>query len=76
MVDRSGHVAVEEQPVLTGSMVTLRPRRADDVDDFAAACQDPDLQRWTSVPAPYRRADAVGYVQKVAPSAWVAGCSR
>ncbi|MGW5696666.1 helix-turn-helix domain-containing protein, partial [Streptomyces asiaticus] len=29
-----------------------------DTDAVFAACQDPDIQRWTSVPSPYERAHA------------------
>lgn len=28
---------------------------ADDVDDITAACQDPEITRWTSIPSPYPR---------------------
>lgn len=63
----------DEQPVLKGARVTLRPFRLQDVDDVFTACQDLDIQRWTSIPAPYRREDAVSYVEQVAPAAWDAG---
>jgi RimJ/RimL family protein N-acetyltransferase len=36
----------------------LRPWRKDDVDAVWKACQDPDIQRWTTVPSPYTRDDA------------------
>lgn len=61
------------QPVLTGSRVRLRPWVAADADAVFAACQDPEIQRWTTVPSPYARADAVGYVTEVAPAAWGRG---
>lgn len=55
--------------------VTLRTDRlelsvptADDVDAIFAACQDPDVQHYTTVPSPYAREHAVGFVEKVA--AW------
>ena len=44
-----------------------------DVPAIRAACQDPEVQRWTRVPVPYRREDAVEYVGVVSPAAWAAG---
>jgi RimJ/RimL family protein N-acetyltransferase len=61
------------QPELTGSRVHLRPWRPDDADAVFAACQDEDIQRWTTVPSPYTREDAVAYVTEVAPAAWADG---
>jgi RimJ/RimL family protein N-acetyltransferase len=61
------------QPTLTGRRVLLRPWRADDVEAVLAACQDPEIQRWTQVPVPYGRADAEGFVRGVAPSTWADG---
>lgn len=55
--------------------VTLRTERlllslptADDVDEIYAACQDPDIQRYTTVPSPYERTHAEGFVPHVAKS--------
>jgi RimJ/RimL family protein N-acetyltransferase len=45
-------------PTLTDGVVTLRPRRPDDVDAIVAACQDPEIPRWTMVPSPYTREHA------------------
>jgi RimJ/RimL family protein N-acetyltransferase len=61
------------QPVLTGSKVLLRPWTAADADAVFAACQDAEIQRWTTVPSPYGRPDAVGYVTEVAAAAWERG---
>jgi RimJ/RimL family protein N-acetyltransferase len=58
------------QPDLTGTRVRLRPWRPDDADAVFAACQDDGIQRWTTVPSPYTREDAVAYVSSVAPQAW------
>src|SRR4051812_5460985 len=58
------------QPELTGAKVRLRPWRPDDADAVFAACQDPEIQRWTLVPSPYTHQDAVAYVSTVAPQAW------
>jgi RimJ/RimL family protein N-acetyltransferase len=61
------------QPVLTGAKVVLRPWTPDDAGAVLAACQDPEIQRWTTVPSPYTEADAVRYVTEVAPAAWADG---
>ncbi|CAI9392595.1 GNAT family N-acetyltransferase [Microbacterium sp. T2.11-28] len=45
---------------------------AGDVDAIFAACQDPEVQRYTTVPTPYRRAHAEGFVEKAA-AWWDAG---
>ena len=55
------------QPTLTGPRVLLRPWGPDDVDTVTAACQDPEVQRWTQVPVPYRREDAEAFVGEIAP---------
>ncbi|GAA1927252.1 GNAT family N-acetyltransferase [Microbacterium aoyamense] len=59
--------------------VTLRTERlvlslptAGDIDEIYAACQDPDIQRYTTVPSPYERKHAEGFVPHVATS-WQAG---
>ena len=59
--------------------VTLRTERlalslptAADVDAIYAACQDPDIQRYTTVPSPYERSHAEGFVPHVAKS-WAEG---
>ena len=51
--------------------VTLRTARLElsipvdtDVDAIYDACQDPDIQRYTTVPSPYGRQDAVGFVRR------------
>lgn len=57
--------------------VTLRtPRfvlsmpRAADVDAVFAACQDAELQRYTTVPVPYERSHAEGFVLELVPQWW------
>jgi hypothetical protein len=48
----------------------IRPWLPGDVDAVYRACQDPDIQRWTTVPSPYRHQDAEGFVASHAPKAW------
>jgi len=40
----------------------LRPPTVEDVDRITEICQDPDIQRFTRVPVPYRRQDAESFV--------------
>lgn len=42
--------------------ITLRRHRETDVPALTAACQDPDIQRFTRVPTPYTEDDARGWV--------------
>lgn len=51
----------------------LRPWRAEDARDVHRACQDPDIQRWTTAPAPYRLAHATDFVTTMASDAWTSG---
>jgi RimJ/RimL family protein N-acetyltransferase len=53
--------------------VLLRPWQPEDAADVHRACQDPDIQRWTTVPRPYRPVDAQRFVAEIAPAAWAAG---
>ena len=49
--------------VIEAGDVTLRPWLPADVAFVYAACQDHEIQRWTTVPRPYRAIDAVGFVR-------------
>jgi RimJ/RimL family protein N-acetyltransferase len=49
-------------PPLSDGVITLRALTGADVDALTAACQDPEIPRWTRVPVPYRRADAFGWL--------------
>ncbi|NES15291.1 MULTISPECIES: GNAT family N-acetyltransferase [Micromonospora] len=51
----------------------LRPWRAEDADAVYRACQDPDIQRWTTVPRPYLPEHALGYVTTISGTAWAEG---
>ena len=44
--------------VLLGARTRLRAWRAEDAEAIYQACQDPGIQRFTTVPSPYRREDA------------------
>ena len=49
-------------PPLSDGVITLRAMTGADADAVTAACQDPEIPRWTRVPVPYRRADALDWV--------------
>jgi RimJ/RimL family protein N-acetyltransferase len=53
-------------PRLGDDVVALRPPSPDDVDGITAACQDPEIPRWTRVPSPYTRTHAVEFVERSA----------
>ena len=62
------------EPVsLTAGRLHLRPFEPWDADEVFAACQDAEVQRWTTVPSPYTREDARAYVEVVGPQGWADG---
>lgn len=54
--------------------IILRPITPADVEAEFDLGQDPDMQRWTTVPVPYRREHAEGFVAAVA-GGWADGSS-
>lgn len=51
------------QPVtLQTERLTLSPLVAADTAAIYEACQDPEIQRWTTVPVPYTREDAATFI--------------
>ncbi len=53
-------------PELHDDIVVLRLPDERDLDAVDDACQDPDIPRFTRVPSPYGRQDAVEYVARTA----------
>jgi RimJ/RimL family protein N-acetyltransferase len=51
-------------PPLGDGVVTLRPWRDADVVPITAACQAPDISRYTTVPSPYTEADAAAFIAR------------
>lgn len=47
---------------LADDVIVLRGLADRDVDDLVEALQDPEIPRWTNVPAPYRRGDALRFL--------------
>ncbi|MFI2030751.1 GNAT family N-acetyltransferase [Streptomyces buecherae] len=59
-----------EPLILNTPRLILRPFEASDVDAVFAACQDPDIPRWTNVPSPYLREHAQNFVTEMVPNGW------
>lgn len=61
------------EPVeLRTERLLLSVPRGSDTDALYAACQDPDIQRFTTVPTPYTREHAAGFPVKAA-AGWADG---
>jgi RimJ/RimL family protein N-acetyltransferase len=69
-------IAAMEPTEITAGRLHLRPYTAADVDAVTDACQDPLIQRWTTVPTPYERAHAEEYVERNTAEGWRAGHGR
>ncbi|MCT2586628.1 GNAT family N-acetyltransferase [Actinophytocola gossypii] len=67
------HVFPDDVPILTDGEVTLRAHALSDVDTLMGQCTDPLSIRWTTVPVPYSRDDAVHFVTKIVPACWTDG---
>jgi RimJ/RimL family protein N-acetyltransferase len=52
-------------PPLADSQLLLRPLTDADVRGVSAACQDPEIARWTLVPHPYSPEDARRFITRV-----------
>ena len=51
-----------EPVTLTTERLVLHVPDDSDIDAITAACQDPEIPRWTTVPSPYTREHGEGYV--------------
>lgn len=49
------------------AVLTLRRPTLEDADALVAACQDPEIPRWTNVPSPYTHEHAVQYINREDP---------
>jgi RimJ/RimL family protein N-acetyltransferase len=65
----------EDVPVLRDDVVTLRAHTGDDIEPAYEVCQDPEMQRWTTIPVPYERENAVHYLTEFIPAGWRDGSS-
>ncbi|MDX3849041.1 GNAT family N-acetyltransferase [Streptomyces sp. AK02-01A] len=59
-----------EPLTLTTERLRLRAFTADDTDLVYAVCQDPDIQRWTTIPSPYERRHAEDFTGRLVPDGW------
>ncbi|GAA2745332.1 GNAT family N-acetyltransferase [Kitasatospora cinereorecta] len=64
---------IMETPTLKTARLVLAAPHPSDIDEITAACQDPEIQRWTVVPSPYSRSDAEFFVDRLAPEGWRSG---
>ncbi|MFD1659403.1 GNAT family N-acetyltransferase [Streptomyces caeni] len=55
---------------LTTGRLLLRTVGPSDVEAVYEAAQDPDIQRWTTIPSPYLREHAEGFVRQMVPDGW------
>lgn len=55
-----------EPVALQTDRLVLRAPTAADIDAIHSACQDPEIPRWTTVPSPYTREHAEGFVDQIA----------
>lgn len=60
---------------ITAGRLHLRPFRPSDAPAVFAACQDLEIQRWTTVPSPYREDDARHFTAESCPQEWASGRS-
>jgi RimJ/RimL family protein N-acetyltransferase len=58
---RARRIKLPGTPLVDGT-TALRPWRDTDLHDLVAACQDPEIARWTRVPANYGETDARAYL--------------
>jgi RimJ/RimL family protein N-acetyltransferase len=65
----------EDVPVLTDGVVTLRAHTPADVEPAYQTCQDPEMQRWTTIPVPYELQNAEHYLGEMIPAGWRDGSS-
>ncbi|MFG2311708.1 GNAT family N-acetyltransferase [Streptomyces sp. NPDC048566] len=58
---------------LTTDRLVLRAVGPQDTDAVFDAVQDPDIQRWTTIPSPYLREHATGFTGQMVPDGWADG---
>jgi RimJ/RimL family protein N-acetyltransferase len=56
-------IVLPGEPLVEGD-TALRPWRDADLPELVQACRDPEIVRWTSVPAGYTEADAHNYLRQ------------
>ena len=61
-------------PQLEDEFVRLRPWSDEDIPAIVAACNDPEIVRWTTVPTPYSAEDARAWLARCE-TAWTDGAA-
>ncbi len=59
-----------EPVTLTTDRLVLRAVGPADTDAVYAAAQDPDIQRWTTIPSPYLPEHARSFTEQMVPDGW------
>ncbi|MFF0448307.1 GNAT family N-acetyltransferase [Streptomyces sp. NPDC004609] len=62
-----------EPITLTTERLLLRTFTDDDTEEIHRLCQDPEIQRWTTVPSPYERRHATEFTGHTVPEGWRTG---
>ncbi|QTX05336.1 GNAT family N-acetyltransferase [Agromyces archimandritae] len=62
-----------EPVALHTARLVLDQPGAGDVDTIAGLCQDPAFERFLTIPWPYTRDDAAGFVGEFVPGGWASG---
>ncbi|MEU9342754.1 GNAT family N-acetyltransferase [Streptomyces sp. NPDC048278] len=62
-----------EPVTLTTPRLLLRAVGPQDTDAVYAAVQDPDIQRWTTIPSPYLAEHARSFTEQMVPDGWAEG---
>src|SRR3954465_1254846 len=58
---------------LETARLLLRPWQEDDIPAIHKICQDPEIQRWTTIPSPYAMGDAQWFVRDFTPRGFATG---
>lgn len=64
-----------EPVTLQTERLLLRSFAAGDEEAVLAACADPEVQRWTTVPSPYQLSNARAFVERIVPDGWASGAA-
>ncbi|AJE82920.1 MULTISPECIES: GNAT family N-acetyltransferase [Streptomyces] len=59
-----------EPVALATERLLLRTVGPDDTQAVYEACQDPDIQHWTTIPSPYLHEHAAGFTGQMVPDGW------
>ncbi|MFI8101745.1 GNAT family N-acetyltransferase [Streptomyces sp. NPDC086023] len=58
---------------LTTARLVLRPHTPEDTAEMHAACHDPEIRRWMTIPDPYPMEAAARFVEETVPAGWKDG---